>query len=216
MSLKNSYKTVAHEAQTLLVRDKSKFITHVMPVSSEDAAIEYLNKIRSQYPDARHNVYAYVIDENNIFRYSDDSEPSGTAGMPVLDAIRKQNIVDVIVVVTRYFGGILLGTGGLVHAYGTSASQGLYEAGIVIRNLCDIISIKTDYTLVGKMQYTISSAGYMLEDTIYDNDVTFVISCPVEDTKKVIAKITDLTNARAVCTVTGQKYCDRKAKEMIQ
>lgn len=216
MSLKNSYKTVAHEAQTLLVRDKSKFITHVMPVSSEDAAIEYLNKIRSQYPDARHNVYAYVIDENNIFRYSDDSEPSGTAGMPVLDAIRKQNIVDVIVVVTRYFGGILLGTGGLVHAYGTSASQGLCEAGIVIRNLCDIINIKTDYTLVGKMQYTISSAGYMLEDTIYDNDVTFVISCPVEDTKKVIAKITDLTNARAVCTVTGQKYCDRKAKEMIQ
>lgn len=213
MSSKNNYKTVSHEAQTLLVREKSKFITHVMPVDNEAAAIEYLNKIRSQYPDARHNVYAYVIDENNIFRYSDDAEPSGTAGMPVLDAIRKRDIVDVIVVVTRYFGGVLLGTGGLVHAYGTSASQGLEEAGIVIRRLCDVISIKIDYTLVGKIQYMISSLGYTLENTVYDNDVTFVISCPIEETQTVIDKITDVTNARAVCAVTGQKYCDKEAEE---
>lgn len=106
--------------------------------------------MRSKYSDATHNVYAYVIDENNIFRYSDDGEPSGTAGMPVLDAIRKSGIVDVVVVVTRYFGGTLLGTGGLVHTYGASAKQGLIESEIVIRKLCDIVSVKVDYSLLGK------------------------------------------------------------------
>ncbi|MDD6485222.1 MAG: YigZ family protein [Clostridiales bacterium] len=213
MSSKNSYKTVAREAQTLLVREKSKFITHVMPVDNEPDAVSYLNKIRSEYPDARHNVYAYVIDENNIFRYSDDGEPSGTAGMPVLDAIRKRGIVDVIVVVTRYFGGVLLGTGGLVHAYGQSASDGLKEAGIVERRLCDIINIKVDYSLVGKMQYLIASNGYTLEDTVYDNEVTFTISCPIEDTKRVISQITELTNARAQCTLCAQKYTDKETDE---
>ena len=210
MSLKNSYKTVANEAKTLLVREKSKFITHVMPVDNEPDAIAYLNKIRSEYPDARHNVYAYVIDENNIFRYSDDGEPSGTAGMPVLDTIRKSGIVDVIVVVTRYFGGVLLGTGGLVHAYGNSASQGLKEAKVVLRQLCDIINIRVDYTMLGKMQYMIASSGYSLEDTVYDNDVTFIVSCPVSDTQKVIAEITEMTNARAECSITAQKYMDKE------
>lgn len=210
MSLKNSYKTVANEAKTLLVREKSKFITHVMPVDNEPDAIAYLNKIRSEYPDARHNVYAYVIDENNIFRYSDDGEPSGTAGMPVLDAIRKSGIVDVIVVVTRYFGGVLLGTGGLVHAYGNSASQGLNEAKPVLRQLCDIINIRADYTMLGKVQYMIASSGYSLEDTVYDDLVTFVISCPISDTEKVIAEITEMTNARAECTITAQKYMDKE------
>ena len=142
MSVKEEYKTVSHEASTVFIDRKSRFISHVMPVSSEAAAIEYLNKIRSEYPDARHNVYAYVIDENNIFRYSDDGEPSGTAGMPVLDTIRKSGLVDVIVVVTRYFGGVLLGTGGLVHAYGTSATEGLKAAGIVTRRLCDIVDAR--------------------------------------------------------------------------
>ena len=210
MSLKNSYKTVANEAKTLLVREKSKFITHVMPVDNEPDAIAYLNKIRSEYPDARHNVYAYVIDENNIFRYSDDGEPSGTAGMPVLDTIRKSGIVDVIVVVTRYFGGVLLGTGGLVHAYGNSASQGLKEAKVVLRQLCDIINIRVDYTMLGKMQYMIASSGYSLEDTVYDNDVTFIVSCPISDTQKVIAEITEMTNARAECSITAQKYMDKE------
>ena len=108
--------------------------------------------MRSKYSDATHNVYAYVIDENNIFRYSDDGEPSGTAGMPVLDAIRKSGIVDVVVVVTRYFGGTLLGTGGLVHTYGASAKQGLIESEIVIRKLCVIVYVNVDYSLLGKMK----------------------------------------------------------------
>lgn len=210
MSSKNSYKTVAEESQTLTIEKKSKFISSVMPVDNEEDAIAYLNSIRSKYPDATHNVYAYVIDENNIFRYSDDGEPSGTAGMPVLDTIRKAGIVDVIVVITRYFGGTLLGTGGLVHAYGASAKKGLIESKIVTRRLCDIVSVKVDYTLVGKLQYTISSEGYLLEDTIYGDDVTFKICSPIDKTQQLIAKMTDLTSGRAVCELTNKKYVDEE------
>lgn len=212
MSKKDRYKTVSEESETLIVEKKSKFISHVRPVDNEADAIAYLNKIRSEYPDATHNVYAYVIDENNIFRYSDDGEPSGTAGMPVLDTIRKAGIVDVIVVVTRYFGGTLLGTGGLVHAYGASASSGLEKSGIIIREKCDILAVKVDYTLVGKVQYKVANDGYMLEDTIYDNEVTFKICSPLEKTQSLIAEMIDLTNGRAICSVTDSKYVDRNIK----
>lgn len=208
MSKKDVYKTVKEQSESLLIEKKSKFISNVKPVDNEAEALEFLNAIRSKYPDATHNVYAYVIDENNIFRYSDDGEPSGTAGMPVLEAIRKADIVDVIVVVTRYFGGTLLGTGGLVHTYGHSAKQGLLSSKIVKRQLCDILSVKVDYTLLGKMRHEIDLGGYILEDILYEDAVTFIISCPIGTTDKVISDITDITNARAVCEKIDKKYVD--------
>ena len=209
MSSKISYKTVLEEAQTLLIEKKSKFIAHVKPVDNEEAALEFLSLIRSQYADATHNVYAYVIDENNIFRYSDDGEPSGTAGMPVLDTIRKAGLVDVIVVVTRYFGGTLLGTGGLVHAYGASAKSGLDAAKPIVNNLSDIVSVKVDYSLVGKMQYKIAAGGYTLENTLYESDVTFIVSCPVNETDKLIKDITEFTNGTAICNIIDNKYVSK-------
>lgn len=209
ISKKISYKTVANSCETLFIEKKSKFITNVAPVETEEAALEFLGEIRKKYSDATHNVYAYIIDENNIFRYSDDGEPGGTAGMPVLDTIRKEGLVDVIVVVTRYFGGTLLGTGGLVHAYGTGAKQGLLEAGIVTRTLCNIVEVKTDYNLVGKIQYKIAIENYILEDTVYDNEVTFKICTKIEETQKLIDEITDLTNGRAIVKVMNEpKYID--------
>lgn len=209
ISKKICYKTVSKHAETLLVEKKSKFFANVFPVDNEEEALEKLAEIKKKYSDATHNVYAYIIDENNIFRYSDDGEPGGTAGMPVLDTIRKEGIVDVLVVVTRYFGGTPLGTGGLVHAYGSSAKQGLTEAGIVTRTLCNIIEIKTDYNLSGKVQYKIASEGIILEDTIYDNEVTFKICCKIEDVQRVIDEMTDLTNGRARCSVAPEpKYID--------
>ncbi|MCH5209746.1 MAG: YigZ family protein [Oscillospiraceae bacterium] len=213
MSTKDVYKTIRERSESLLIEKKSKFIASVKPVDNEKDAIDFVNEIRSLYPDATHNVYAYVIDENNIFRYSDDGEPSGTAGMPVLDAIRKAGIVDAAVVVTRYFGGTLLGTGGLVHTYGASAKQGLEASKIVVRQLCDIISVRVDYTLLGKMQHEIMSKGYILEDTVYADNVSFIIACPVSSSDRVIAEITDMTNARAVCEKTDKKYVDMEAKE---
>ena len=208
ISNKVSYKTVKKYAQSMLVEKKSKFIASVSPVGDEEEALEFLKIIKSKYPDATHNVYAYIIDENNIFRYSDDGEPGGTAGMPVLDTIRKEGLVDVCVVVTRYFGGTLLGTGGLVHAYGASAKQGLLESGIITRALCNIVSVVVDYTLVGKLQYMISSENLLLEDTVYGNDVTFYVCCRLGDTEDFLKKVTDITNGRGICNVIEQKYVD--------
>lgn len=209
MSKKDCYTTVAHEAQSMLVEKKSKFIANVKPVDNEPDALAYLAAMRSKYSDARHNVYAYVIDENNIFRYSDDGEPGGTAGMPVLDTIRKSGLVDVIVVVTRYFGGTLLGTGGLVHAYSSSARDGLTAAEIVVREKCSIVDVKVDYTLAGKVQYMLGTDGYNTEEVLYENDVTFRVICPLNDTDSFIAKVTDLTSGRAVCSISDRKYVER-------
>ncbi len=209
ISKKAIYKTIKNRAETLLIEKKSKFITNVAPVETEEEALEFLAQIRKKYPDATHNVYAYIIDENNIFRYSDDGEPGGTAGMPVLDTIRKEGLVDLIVVVTRYFGGTLLGTGGLVHAYSAGAKQGITEAKIVTRALSNIVEIKADYTLVGKIQHKIATENYILEDTEYGDSVTFRICSKIENTKKLLEDITDLTNARAECIVLDEaKYVD--------
>lgn len=189
---------------------KSKFISNVRPVTSEQEALEFLQAMRSEYSDATHNVYAYVIDENNIFRYSDDGEPSGTAGMPVLDTIRKEGLVDVAVVVTRYFGGTLLGTGGLVHAYSAAARMGLENSGIVTRTLCDIVSAKVDYTMVGKMQHLIATNGYILEDTIYDREVEFIVCLKAEQVKRFYDSVTEISCGRAIIRDVDKKYIDVK------
>lgn len=207
ISKKISYKTVAKSAQTVYIEKKSKFIANVKPVETEEDALEFLAQIKKQYSDASHNVYAYIIDENNITRYSDDGEPGGTAGMPVLDTIRKEGLVDVIAVVTRYFGGTLLGTGGLVRAYTASAKSGLTDAGIVTMTLCNTVEIKADYTLVGRIQYKISSENYILEDTVYGDDVTFKICCKIEDTERFLEDMVDLTDGKIEYTVSEEpKY----------
>ena len=210
ISTKECYKTVSAPGDAFLVEKKSKFISNVRPVTSEQEALEFLQAMRSEYSDATHNVYAYVIDENNIFRYSDDGEPSGTAGMPVLDTIRKEGLVDVAVVVTRYFGGTLLGTGGLVHAYGAAARMGLENAGIVTRILCDIVSAKVDYTMVGKMQHLIATNGYILEDTIYDREVEFVVCLKAEQVKRFYDSVTEISCGRAIIKDIDKKYIDVK------
>lgn len=208
MSTKECYKTVARRAEAVLVEKKSKFIATVIPADNEDTALAFLEEMRKTYSDATHNVYAYVIDENNIFRYSDDNEPSGTAGMPVLDTIRKAGIVDCAVVVTRYFGGTLLGTGGLVHAYGGAARLGLLEAGIVERRLCDIITVTVDYTTSGRVAHFLAENDAIIEETVYDAEVTYFVCVMKSETEKFISDMTELTNGRAVMRKNGQKYID--------
>lgn len=213
ISTKESYKTVARRAEALLVEKRSKFIATVIPADNEDTALAFLEEMRKKYSDATHNVYAYVIDENNIFRYSDDNEPSGTAGMPVLDAIRKAGIVDCAVVVTRYFGGTLLGTGGLVHAYGGAARQGLLAAGIIERRLCDIVSVNVDYTTSGKVSHYLAEHGAIIEDTIYDTEVTYLVCITCSETAAFTADMTELTNGRAIIKVAGRKYIDIEERD---
>lgn len=196
-----------------MVEKKSKFIAHVRPVETEEEALGFLAEMRAEYSDATHNVYAYIIDENNIFRYSDDGEPSGTSGMPTLDTIRKEGLVDVAVVVTRYFGGTLLGTGGLVHAYGGAARLGLLDAGIVTRVLCCEVSARVDYTMVGKVQYLIATGGYMLDDTLYENEVEFRLCLKKEEVERFTKEITELTSGRVIIKNTGKRYVDIDEKQ---
>lgn len=187
---------------------KSKFITHVLPVDNEEDALEFLKKMRSEYSDATHNVYAYIIDENNIFRYSDDGEPGGTAGMPVLDVMRKDGIVDAAIVVTRYFGGTLLGTGGLVHAYSAAARMGIENAGVVMRTLCSCFAVTVDYDLARKVQYKIADGGYISEDTVYESRVTFKVCLKKEQVSTFLNEITEITCGRAIIKKENEKYID--------
>ncbi len=215
ISQKECYKTVLRRAEAVLVEKRSKFIATVIPADTEEKALDFLQEMRKTYSDATHNVYAYVIDENNIFRYSDDNEPSGTAGMPVLDTIRKAGIVDCAVVVTRYFGGTLLGTGGLVHAYGGAAREGLLAAGIIERRLCDIITVTVDYTTSGRVSHFLSEGGHIIEDTVYDSEVTYFVCVTKSESEKFKADITELTNGRAIIAENGTKYIDVEIGERM-
>ncbi len=210
ISKKESYKTVSGDGEAVYTDKKSKFIAHAIHAESEQEALDFLQRMRAEYSDATHNVYAYVIDENNIFRYSDDGEPGGTAGMPVLDVMRKDGIVDAAVVVTRYFGGTLLGTGGLVHAYSTAARMGVCDAGVVTRVLCRSVVVETDYTMVGKIQHLTASEGYILENTDFSERVKFSLCLKKEQVDKFISSVTELTCGRAVIKNTGEKYIDLK------
>ena len=129
-----NYKTVKNDANAEFIEKKSRFIGYCRPVKSQDEAVNFINEIRSIHRQATHNVYAYILREDNIMRYSDDGEPAGTAGVPVLEVLKKENLTDIAVVVTRYFGGVLLGAGGLVRAYGKSAKLGV-DAAVRIEKL---------------------------------------------------------------------------------
>lgn len=206
--MKPYFKTVAQEASEVMIERKSRFIATVRPVTDEEEALALISQMRSKYYDATHNVYAYIIGEGNIMRYSDDGEPSGTAGVPVLEVLRKEGLVDVAVVVTRYFGGIMLGAGGLVRAYGSSAKLGVDAAKIVTRTLCDLVRVECDYTLFGKVQYETLGAGYTIKDVEYGSGVIVYVYIKRDETQKYIEKICDITNARAVCEIVGSEYID--------
>ena len=172
--LKLSYKTVKGGGRAEVVEKKSKFISHVQPVETEAAAQGFLADIRKKHYDASHNVYAYIIGQNSEFvKQSDDGEPSGTSGMPTLNAIKAEGLINVIVVVTRYFGGTLLGTGGLVRAYGKAAREGLLSAGIIEMVLHDRFIVTVDYPLLGKFQYEYNRQEYKISEVAYGEKITF-------------------------------------------
>ena len=158
-----SYITIKGYGTDEIVEKKSRFIANVKPIKSEEDAISFVEEIKKKYYDARHNCYAYQLgDRNQIQRYSDDGEPSGTAGMPILDVLRGRDIKDTIVVVTRYFGGTLLGTGGLVRAYSSATKVGIEKAGLIERIAHIRQKFTVDYTLSGKVQYEILNGGHIL------------------------------------------------------
>ena len=209
----NGYKTVERESCEEYIEKKSRFIGYVCPVKTEEEALLFVNSIKKKHSDARHNVYAYVVRDNNIQRYSDDGEPQGTAGIPVLDTIRKQNLTDVAIVVTRYFGGILLGGGGLVRAYGHTASIAIKEANPVEMLYSVIYRVKVSYTLWGKVEYEMRKMDLSPYDTVYESDVYFSVAVLAEDAEKFEKNLTEATGGGAEFSKFDEKYVAKKIEE---
>ena len=192
-----SYTTVRGEGVFEYEEKKSVFIGTCVPVSTEERALEFLAFIKRKYPDARHHVYAYVLRENSIMRFSDDREPQGTAGMPVLDAIRKRGCTDVAIVVIRYFGGTLLGTGGLVRAYSAAAVGALEAAEIITYDIYVPINVTLSYSDYQKLTPILSDYGYRITDTEYSDLVTVKGRVKACDSERFVKEITESTSGRA-------------------
>jgi len=205
--VQKEYWTVSQEGFAELEEKKSRFIATVRPVTTEEEAKSFVGGLKAKYWNATHNVYAYYIcGGNTLQKFSDDGEPSGTAGLPVLEAAKKLKVQDLAIVVTRYFGGTLLGASGLVRAYGKSAALGIEAAVKIKRQLCIEISVMMEYTLFGKIQSIVASTGYIVKDTIYGKDVEIKIYVPFDEYDHFEALITEATNARAFITAGEKSY----------
>ena len=201
-----SYITVKKRSYFEYEDRKSVFIGEAMPVSTEAEAIAFIDSVKKHYPDARHHVYAYVLRENSAMRFTDDREPQGTAGMPVLDIIRKNGCTDVVIVVTRYFGGTLLGTGGLVRAYTSAALGALEEAEIIRYDIYTSLEISVNYSDYGKITSILSDLSFRIEDTLYDVGVTVVGRLVKSNVDALSSAITEATAGRAQINILGEEF----------
>lgn len=200
------YKTVLAEYKAEYIDKKSKFIATLRPVSTQDEATAFIEEMRSEYWDATHNVYAYTLVDQNIKRYSDDGEPSGTSGVPSLNVLEGEGLLNVCVVITRYFGGTLLGTGGLVRAYSESVKRVISVSDIVTRCLCDKIMLSCDYNIWGKVMNLLSGDGVPVGEIIYADRVCAEVFECVDNSDKLIAKIIEKTDALCTCGKTDTAY----------
>ena len=192
------YKTVEKEESDFFIEKKSKFIGYAKPVKTQEEAVEFISKIKSKHWDATHNVYAYVLRENNIQRYSDDGEPSGTAGVPVLDVMLKESLVDVCVVATRYFGGTLLGAGGLVRAYSHTSKIALEAAGIITMAQCSVMSAEVDYSFYDRLNILLSDFSAVILNTSFSDKVCVEFSVKENIVDSLNAKLIDVSNGKYI------------------
>lgn len=200
------YKTVLENASDEFVEKRSRFIGYCKPVKTEQEAIDFINEKRSEHWNATHNVYAYSLREGNIKRYSDDGEPSGTAGMPVLDIIVKNEIFDVVVVVTRYFGGVLLGTGGLVRAYSHGSKIAVEAAKPVIMQNCLVCDARCAYNQYGKVSSLIIGVGAAVDDTVYESDVLVKFHIKPDLLGTLNKKLADATSGEVTVEQKDEQY----------
>lgn len=199
------YFSVHNASETELIVKKSRFIGRAFPVTTEKQAIDIISELKKQHWDARHNCYAYRVRENGMTaRFSDDGEPGGTAGMPMMEVLTKQDISNTLVVVTRYFGGILLGTGGLVRAYTESTQMALESAGIVEYRQCSLLSMSVPYPLWGKVEAFLCREAVM-ETQEYTNQVNVFFWVLSEKVDKIHAMIVELTDGRLDATFVREE-----------
>ena len=212
----SQYKTVYAGGEAEIIEKKSRFIATVRPVKTEEEAIEFIESMKKKYWNATHNCSAYVLGEHfQIQRCSDDGEPSGTAGKPMLDVLLGEAIHDVVVVVTRYFGGTLLGTGGLVRAYSSSTKEGLLASKVITKYHGQKLVIETDYTGLGKIQYILGQRGLTILDSIYTDKVELEVLLPEDEIQPVMTAITEGTNGQAVMELMEECYFAKIDGEMM-
>ena len=202
-----SYRAVDKEFEELIVIQKSKFITTLVPISSQEDAQNKLAIIRKKYSDATHNCYAYISSENAIEqKFSDDGEPQGTAGVPILEVLKKRNIYMTLAVVTRYFGGIKLGASGLVSAYSSCVASAIDKAEIVEYKISNSLLVEVDYSIHKKVQELIEKEGGQIQNINYFDTVKFESVVPVENFNSLKDKIIDITSGQAKIEIINTKY----------
>lgn len=212
----DSYKILYQGGEGEIIEKKSRFIATTRPVESEEEAIAFIEEIKKKYWDARHNCSAYVIGERGqIQRCSDDGEPSQTAGRPMLDVLLGEEIRNICVVVTRYFGGTLLGTGGLVRAYSGAVQEGLRNSTVLEKHRGSRMEITTDYNGIGKIQYITAQMGLTTLDTVYTDQVTVTLMVPAGQVAGLIHQVTEKTNGKAVIQETEGIYYGILDKQII-
>ncbi len=206
----SGYKTILSDyAEDSFVEKKSQFISYVKRIENEDEAKEFICCIKNKHKDATHNVYAYILKGTQIARFSDDGEPQGTAGMPALEVLKREELVGVCVVITRYFGGILLGAGGLVRAYAKAAKTGIDKAGIAEFTEHTAFSVTVSYGDYEKVTKDLSKYGCICSDTEFGADVTLKLSCEDSNFAEFEKYIADLSAGKVKCVKTGRVFAPK-------
>lgn len=214
--MRTSYRILYRGGSGELIEKKSRFIATVRPVHTEEEAVSFIEEMRKKYWDASHNCYAWVIgSDGQQQRCSDDGEPSQTAGRPMLDVLLGEDICDVCVVVTRYFGGTLLGTGGLVRAYQGAVQEGLKNCQILLKQLGRRLRLTTDYNGIGKIQYLLAQRGTTILDTEYTDKVVVTVLAPVGETDSLVKDLTEASSGRVRIEAAGETCYGVLEKEII-
>ncbi len=208
-SVLTEYYTAKGQGEHEIIIQKSRFICHVQRVKTEEEAQNFIQDIKKTHWNATHNCSAYLVGERDQFqKANDDGEPSGTAGVPMLEVLKKRGLKDTVVVVTRYFGGIKLGAGGLVRAYSKSTSEGLNAVGIVKRTLMKVMHIKVDYTWLGKLENELRTSTYKLKNMNYAENVEFEVYVEEPRIESFVEWMTELTNAQVVIEEGENTYLE--------
>ena len=208
MGGKMEYRTIAAPCEARFIEKKSEFIGYLCPVENEEQAIAFVEEIRAMHRKATHNCYAYILRENNAARHSDDGEPSGTAGVPIYEVLRKEGLCDVCCVVTRYFGGIMLGAGGLVRAYTKGAKDAVDAAQIKLMAAAERLEVTVDYSLYGKLPQIFAEFDARTENEEFADNVKITLCIREEQSEKLRAKLIDSCNGNVDVKVAQKLWFD--------
>ncbi len=204
--MNKEYTTLSDYGEASFTEKRSEFIGYAMPVETEQDALDFISQIKKKHSDARHNVYAYIVRENNIIRFTEDGEPKGTAGSMVLEVMKKSGITDAVIVVTRYFGGILLGTGGLTRAYTKAASDAIASSGISVMKELTEFDITCSFKDHDRIRYALQSYKYRADKTDFSSNVTMSCAATHDVYEQIKKAVTELTGDRATVSITGSRF----------